>query len=240
MVKDPPMKNLLGIDTSSEKCIVAGCTANGAFAERISNESQTHNEDLLPHIESVLNELGISVHDLDGIVLGIGPGSFTGLRIGLALVKGIIAGVQQTIEVYPVSSLLVFATPELVGGRTVLALADARRQEFFSAAYQISSTGIVAVLPEKIRPPKIIQAWIEAQSAVSDVFVAGPGKQLFLASDSEEIEVYKSVGRSLLDLVNTKMTALQGISGERVDALEPSYIRSVAARTIAQRAQIGS
>lgn len=232
-------KNLLGIDTSSEKCIVAACTATGAFAERISNESQTHNEDLLPHIESVLDELGISVHDLDGIVLGIGPGSFTGLRIGLALVKGVIAGVQQTIEVYPVSSLLVFAAPELVAGQTVLALADARRQEFFSAAYQITGAGIVAVLPEKIRPPKAITAWIETQSAVSDVLVTGPGKQLFLESDSQEIEVY-NVGRSLLDLVNTKMTPVQGISGALVDALEPSYIRSVAARTIAQRAQIGS
>ena len=77
-----PKKNLLAIETSSPRCIVAGCNKAGEIIEKISVGTQSHSEDILDLVDDVLKQLGVSVESLEGVVLGIGPGSFTGLRIG--------------------------------------------------------------------------------------------------------------------------------------------------------------
>ncbi|MBN2281240.1 MAG: tRNA (adenosine(37)-N6)-threonylcarbamoyltransferase complex dimerization subunit type 1 TsaB [Candidatus Marinimicrobia bacterium] len=96
------MKNLLGIDTSTDNCSVALITASGLF-ERNEVAKSAHSEKLILFIADLLNKAKINVKDLDGIGVNIGPGSFTGLRIGLSVAKGL--AFPYKIPLIPVKSL---------------------------------------------------------------------------------------------------------------------------------------
>ena len=81
--------NLLAIDTATEACSVAVSGTGDTILERFQIESRGHSNLVLTMTEDVLWEAGISRHDLDGIAFDRGPGSFTGIRIGLGVAQGL-------------------------------------------------------------------------------------------------------------------------------------------------------
>jgi tRNA threonylcarbamoyladenosine biosynthesis protein TsaB len=227
---DTPSKNILAIETSSPSCIVAACNREGRSCELLSKGTQSHNEELIGQIQLALGQLELELHELDGICLGIGPGSFTGLRIGLAVVKGIVTSAQ--IPVLPVSSLRAFAAPLLLEGESVLSLGDARREEFFSAAYRSQGEGLQECLEEGIRSKEEIVKWVADQG--DGFIVTGP---VFDQLDFLSLESKKpaGVGIALLKEFALERTTADMVLPEGIFSLEPSYLRSVAARTIAER-----
>ena len=96
------MTLILAIETSTEACSVALHCMSGTVS-RYVEEPRSHTQLLMPMIESVLSEAGIKPIELDAIAVAIGPGSFTGLRIGFAATQGLAFGLD--IPVIPVSSL---------------------------------------------------------------------------------------------------------------------------------------
>lgn len=147
--------NILGIESSSERATVALRRTNAqqdSCDERFSEETNRHAENLLPLITELLSTANVDRRQLDAIAVGVGPGSFTGLRAGIALSVGL--GLGLNVPVYGISSLTLLAgalasaavgpshantAPELVG-----ALLDARRGEFFFAAFMSDLTPVVA------------------------------------------------------------------------------------------------
>jgi len=97
----------MGIDTSTEVCALGLLKENKALGEINIELKRRHSERLLPNINTLLNETGYKLKDLDGIAVTIGPGSFTGLRIGLSTVKTFIQVLD--IPVIGVSTLEVLA-----------------------------------------------------------------------------------------------------------------------------------
>ena len=77
--------NLLGIDTSTRSTVL-GLQLGSEVIDRTSPDVDTHSREILPSIESLVREAGIRIEDLDAIVFGQGPGSFTGLRIAVGVV----------------------------------------------------------------------------------------------------------------------------------------------------------
>lgn len=129
--------NLLGLDTStalSSACVLrddgqafeAGSSAPGL------GERPGHARDLLPAIVAALERSGIGFAGLDAVAVGVGPGGFTGLRVGLATARGIAHA--HALELRPVSSLAALAA----GSRAAvtLALTDARRGELYAALFE--------------------------------------------------------------------------------------------------------
>jgi len=83
-------KKILGIDTSTENCSVALCEGDSILWTKTEKGKNKHNRVLAAFIKKILQKTEINITDLDGVAVNIGPGSFTGLRIGLSTAKGLV------------------------------------------------------------------------------------------------------------------------------------------------------
>lgn len=130
--------NLLAIDTSSDACSVALDQDGSRSAEHVVKPRE-HTRILLPMIRSLLDEARLQPADLDAIVLGNGPGSFIGMRIGASVAQGIAfaAGIQ----IAPVSSLAAIAleAAEESGAESVAIAQDARMNEVYFGQFHFTS-----------------------------------------------------------------------------------------------------
>lgn len=139
---------LLALDTATEACTVA-LWIDGEVLER--NESGgKHAERLLPMVNTLLAEAGVSLKQLDAIAFGRGPGSFTGLRIGAGVTQGLAFG--ASLPVIPISSLAALA--QGVDAARVVAAFDARMQQVYWGTYERSSDGLmISLAPETVVDP---------------------------------------------------------------------------------------
>lgn len=132
---------LLALDTSSLACSVA-LQFDGTIIERHEEQARAHTRLLLPMIESVLEEAGITLPELDAIVLGNGPGSFIGMRIAASVAQGLAFG--SGLKIVPVSSLAavaaqVFAEQDAV---EVVVAQDAHMHEVYLGIYRRDADGM--------------------------------------------------------------------------------------------------
>lgn len=143
---------ILGIDTSTPRAAVAAVAGGRLLSERVS-EVRTHSERLLTLIDEVLGEAGVSLAELEGIAVGAGPGSFTGLRIGMATAKGLCFASGK--PMWAVSSLaaLALAAAHEHPGALLIPVLDARRKEVFVGAYVRGEAGLEAAAPEAVMAP---------------------------------------------------------------------------------------
>jgi len=129
--------NLLGFDTSTAATAVCLLRADGQAFEVVPPASALsarpgHASELLPAIALVLEQAGLGFDDLDSLAVGVGPGAFTGLRIGIATARA--AASARSLLVRPVSSLAALAAG--AGSDHTLAVIDARRGEAFVALHR--------------------------------------------------------------------------------------------------------
>jgi tRNA threonylcarbamoyladenosine biosynthesis protein TsaB len=123
---------ILAFDTSGPMLSGALGTERGTFAA-LQDTGLRHGELLAGLIDQLVKEAGISVKDLDLIVCPRGPGSFTGLRIGMSLAKGISAGSGIPLISIPVPDILV--RPYSFYGSPVIPVLDAKKDRFYGACY---------------------------------------------------------------------------------------------------------
>lgn len=164
---------LLSLDSSSPCGSVAltrGTTLIAEISLNVSN--QTHSDYLLRYVDFLLAESGYRLDELDALAVVVGPGSFTGLRVGIATVQGL--ALSANLPVYPVSSLqaLAFANGETT--LPVCALLDARKKEVYAARYRWVDGLPELVGAEHVLPPQQLAKEINEQT----VFV-GNGTQLY-------------------------------------------------------------
>ena len=127
---------LLALDTSSPQVCVALADGEDVLVELVSEQTMKHGEQLAPLIVRVLATAGIDRKDLTAIAVGVGPGPFTGLRVGLVTARTL--GFVLGIPVHGVCSLDVLAAEALGTGAvssTFLVTTDARRKEVYWATY---------------------------------------------------------------------------------------------------------
>jgi tRNA threonylcarbamoyladenosine biosynthesis protein TsaB len=160
---------LLAIDTAT---LVASAAVwdDGAVTEGEAAAS-THSEKLLPLCDELLRRAGLAPRDLDAVACGAGPGSFTGLRIGLATAKGLCFALGRPLVLC--SSLAALA---LEAGRgTVLSVLDARKHEVYAGLYRLDPLP-VPLAAEVVLPPGDVAAWAagRAEAVVGDGAYAYP------------------------------------------------------------------
>ena len=131
---------LLAIDTSTERATVA-LLAHGEIHKEEQGSLRQHAQFLLTMIERLMAKAAISFNELDGVIFGRGPGSFTGLRIACSVAKGL--AFAHDLPVYPVSGLSAIAYDarrnEGEGNATVLAMIDARMNQVYWGAFTAAS-----------------------------------------------------------------------------------------------------
>jgi tRNA threonylcarbamoyladenosine biosynthesis protein TsaB len=145
--------NVLGFDTSTAATAVCVARDGEAASERWPEPEALsgppgHARELMPAVAAAMEEAGLAFAELDAIAVGVGPGTFTGLRIGVATARA-LAG-SAGVELRPVSSLAALAAG--AGADPALALIDAKRGELFAALYEAGEPrwGPLAAAPEEV------------------------------------------------------------------------------------------
>ncbi len=129
---------ILAIDSATPVAGVALLTEEKLLKEEFSNYKKTHSETLMVMIDRVLKECECSLDEITAIALSVGPGSFTGLRIGMATVKGLC--MAKNIPLVAIPTLDAMAH-NIVGGQALVCpLLDARKQEVYTAFYTVEET----------------------------------------------------------------------------------------------------
>ena len=151
--------SLLAIDTSSEACSVA-LQIKGERLFRFTDQPRKHAELVLPMVDELLAEAGVTLGQLDAIAFGRGPGSFTGLRIAAGTVQGLAFGAG--LPVVAVSSLAVLAQRAYreFGWQRVHAAFDARMGEVYWGSYRIAGDGDLELMGQECvcRPEVLAEA----------------------------------------------------------------------------------
>jgi tRNA threonylcarbamoyladenosine biosynthesis protein TsaB len=147
---------LLAVDTSTLSCGVAVTDGDGLLSECLFTSRQTHSRHLLGMVEETLSRSGLALSDLDGFSVTRGPGSFTGLRIGMSVVKGLAEVTGK--PVVGISTLLALARGAVLADKQILAMLDARKGEVYAALYAPDGKGGVTELlpPEAVRPEVLL------------------------------------------------------------------------------------
>jgi tRNA threonylcarbamoyladenosine biosynthesis protein TsaB len=138
---------ILAVDTSTMLGGIAVCDdSSGMIAEVRLNVKSTHSERLMTEIDHILKQSALSIPDMDAFAIAIGPGSFTGLRIGLSTAKGLSYATGRPIVTVP--TLEAFAWNFPFSRYPVCTLLDARRKEVYAALFRWETDGFVRVLDE--------------------------------------------------------------------------------------------
>jgi tRNA threonylcarbamoyladenosine biosynthesis protein TsaB len=160
---------LLAFDTATPYVTVALHDGDDVVGERRSEQRMKHGEQLAPLIEAVLAGAGIVRQDLTAIAVGVGPGPFTGLRVGLVTARTL--GFVLEIPVYGVCSLDILACEAAGGSRPIdrdfVVATDARRKEVYLASYDERGRRLDG--PDVLRPA----------DAATDLPVVGEGAELY-------------------------------------------------------------
>ncbi len=221
---------LLVLDTSTEWCSAALWLEGRVLARRVLAE-QRHSSLLLPMVDELLREAGLTLRQLEGIGYGAGPGSFTGLRIACAVTQGLAFGAD--LPVVGVSTLESIA--EQTGVDRVLTVLDARMAEVYWGAYERTGAGWHAVsqpqlaLPESVVVPAS-GAWVGAGNgfvALGEVLRPRLAAQLARIDDT-----------LMPDAAAMAPLAARALErGEGVDAAlaAPIYLRDKVALTVDER-----
>lgn len=138
------------LETSTSLCSVALLQGGEITASRFSSEPRTHAAMTAPYVKEVLDERGLKVSDCDAVCLSMGPGSYTGLRVGSSTAKGLCFG--GGIPLLAVGTLDVLAAQALEEGlpegcRYIVPMIDARRMEVYTAVYSAAGERLTEVAP---------------------------------------------------------------------------------------------
>ena len=142
---------ILAVDTATKSCSVAVIDEDSLLAESTSVIDQTHSRQLLNIIDTVLAKAGLKITQLDGFAVSIGPGSFTGLRIGIASVKGLAFSLNK--PVVGVSSLETLAFQCNQNPYLICPVLDARKQEVYYCHYRYKNGKLEKESQERVASP---------------------------------------------------------------------------------------
>jgi len=218
---------VLGIESATPVASVAVAGQGGILAERMVLNRRTHSVNLLPMLKAVLEESEIDRHKLTGIAVSSGPGSFTGLRIGMSTAKA-LAWVWG-LPVVGISTLTAMAHPLTVGGGLVCPILNARKNEVYTAIFDCQGE-VVNCLQEPMAagPLRLAEILLEFKRPVTFLGDGVPvyGAQLLeaLGSLARLAPLSASFPRGAA-VAELGLAALREGRGIEPSALQPEYIR---------------
>jgi tRNA threonylcarbamoyladenosine biosynthesis protein TsaB len=147
---------ILGLDTAT-RCASVGLLVDGeVVAERSEVTYASHAVSLLPLIDTALRQAGCALRDLDAIAVSSGPGSFTGLRVGVSVAKGIACATGLRLVAVPTLEALARTVADHHG--VICSLLDARKGELYAACFESSAQGWRRLSPDALVTPESLSA----------------------------------------------------------------------------------
>ena len=168
---------LLTIDTSTTVCSVALSCDGELIAEYLVNQGGTLTSRILGCVDTVLRGVGLTVDDLDGFGVALGPGSFTGLRVGIATVKGLALASGKPVAGF--SSLAMLAMNLPWAAHPVCPMFDARKKEVYAGLYECRD------LPLALAPDSVVSPEVYLDKITGPVIFIGEGAVRYRALISD-------------------------------------------------------
>lgn len=214
---------ILALDTTTVVATAAVVRQSQVLAEIALGVQRNHAERILPAIDLVLREAGVKPAQLDSIAVCIGPGSFTGQRIGLSLAKGLAEGLG--IPIIPVSTLRLLAEQLSIFEGIVVPLLDAQRSEYYGAVFR-SRHGVV----ERLVADHAIN-----RDELNTLLSNYAGESLILTGEAAEEAGLRYDVRVATPAWRLPRASVLGLFGEKTPGVDPktvipNYIRSSSAK----------
>ena len=164
---------ILGFESSAKSASVAVCDENGLVSQYFQNSGLTHSRTLLPMAEDMLKNLALTMGDIDLIAVAHGPGSFTGIRIGVSAVKGLAWAAEKPVCGVSTLQAMAYNGLSLPDGGVVCCVMDAKRSQFYNALFEIRG-GVPVRLCED-RAIGVSELVKDIENMKKSVFVVGDG-----------------------------------------------------------------
>ena len=217
---------ILAFETSAKAASVALTDGNRLLAESYQNTGMTHSQTLMVMAEDMLKQCGLTPADVDAVAVAEGPGSFTGVRIGVAAAKGFAWGRQ--LPCYGISTLEAMAESLGIWQGYLCPVMDARRSQVYNALFYVNRSIITRLTPDRAIALQDLKE--EIKIFAEPVFLVGDGSNLCYNTLSEELPQLvlppehrmhqRAVGVALLACKQAEA----GLPGDGA-ALTPNYLR---------------
>ena len=223
---------VLSLDTTTRAGSVALVEDDAVIAERSGDASRTHAERLPRELLAVLEERGLRTADVDVFAVAAGPGSFTGLRIGIATIQGLALVHRRRVAAVSALDAIVHAGGHLPAGSLIGVWMDAQRRDVFSALYRVSARPVfdreraMEIDPPGVgRPSDVIARW--RAMADAPIVFAGDGAILHAAAIRASFPAADVLVPPALAGAVGRLAIAQERAGLTVDpgAVRPLYIR---------------
>lgn len=175
---------MLGIDTSGKNASVSVCSENQMLAQYFVQTQKTHSQVILPLCQKMLDDLGITVRDIDRFAVAAGPGSYTGLRIGISAVKALAFGLDR--ECSGISTLEAIAYNFSGMEGIVCAVMKARLDIVYCAVFKISGDEILRITEDRMLTRS--ELFTELEKYQEKIIITGDAAEDFVrASDNKNL-----------------------------------------------------
>ena len=217
---------LLAFETSAKSASVALFEGQQLLGEQYQNTGLTHSQTLLVMAQELLAQCGIAPGEIDAVAVANGPGSFTGVRIGVAAAKGFAWG--KEIPLYGVSTLEAMALGLGLYQGYVCPVMDARRSQVYNALYYVNQGRLETIAPD--RAISLADLKNELKTLQEPIFLVGDGSILCYNTLLEEVNnlILPAEHRMHQRAVGVGLAALaqirQGNPGN-AETLAPNYLR---------------
>ena len=220
---------ILAVDTTATSASVAVCEGNTVLATYTQKNGLTHSETLLPMIEAVLKNLKLTPDDIDMFAVSEGPGSFTGVRIGVAALKGLAFGKNKMCVGTSTLDALARNAQGLPGRFLAVPVMDARRSQLYNAVFEYSGGVLTRLCEDRL----ISAAELEKELAGSEIPVYFFGDGYAIASKlnipakatTPQILILQN-GASVAASALAKYESSEAKEGFTDLALSPKYLRA--------------
>ena len=227
---------VLGIETSTPQTSVAIGSEQGVIASALVSRGSSHNEFLLPAVRFCLDQVGLGFRNLGGIAVSLGPGLYTGMRVGVATAKALAQSLS--IPIIGMASLDLLAYDVRYSSKGICAVLDARRGEVFTAFYRSSPGGIQRMSPYRVEKPE--QLAVGISSRPEEVLMIGDGALAYMEIFEElgsvvEVGTMSHAFPNARALVELALPRMYREDFDSLYALKPLYLRRSAKRIQWQR-----
>ena len=220
---------ILAVESSAKCCSTAVVEDGRIISEFYTDAGLTHSQTLMQMVDAVLSCAGLNLSSIDALAVAKGPGSFTGIRIGIAAVKGLAQSCNK--ECYGVSTLAAMAYGFLGEDCLVCAIMDARRAQVYTALLEIKENKVHRLSADSALPVADLKEILSDIPQKSKIFLVGDGADIYYET---LVEGNPYIVKALQPIryqhaFGVAMTIFSSLSNEErfsFDTLQPNYLRA--------------
>lgn len=220
---------VLGLETSTPQSSVCLATERGVLASASLGRGQAHGEFVAPAIAFCLEQAAVGIGDVRGVTVSLGPGLYTGMRVGIATAQSLAHARQLPVVGLASLDLLAFSVRHV--RRVIATVIDARRGELFWSFYRSVPGGVQRTTEFRLGPPEKLAGEIE--SLPDDVLAVGDGAlahRTLLVATGAEVASPLFAHPSAAALCELALPRFIREESQRPEDLRPIYLRQVDAR----------